>query len=110
MHNAADMTAESAVLGPYVSYDDVARFEYGQRLWRDPEMRQRLLAYWLDVRHPHHERFAEWRALIESILVSTESVVELDRYLRERGTSLRCIASEIPPVFGQWFTECRRKK
>jgi hypothetical protein len=38
MSSAAEIAAEAEVWGPYVVYDDVARFEYGRRLWR-PGMR-----------------------------------------------------------------------
>jgi hypothetical protein len=66
-------------------------------------MRRRLLANWLDQRHPHRERFLEQRALIEQVLGSDESVCVLDERLRQLGTSLRCVAREIPVVFGHWF-------
>jgi hypothetical protein len=103
MRDPAAIAAEAAVWGPYVSYDDVARFEYGRRLWRLPDMRRRLLAHWLDECHPHRERFLERRALIEEVLGSEESVAALDARLRQRGTTLRCVARDIPVVFGQWF-------
>ena len=103
MRDYSEIAAEAAVWGPYVSYDDVARFEYGRRFWRIPEMRRRLLAHWLDDRHPHRERFVEQRSLIEEVLASDESVPALDAGLRQRGTTLRCVSREIPPVFGQWF-------
>lgn len=97
-------TAEQTeVWGPYVSYDDVARFTYGRRFWRLPDMRRRLLAHWLDERHPHRERFLAQREIIEEILSTDESQVSLDRRLRERGASLRSVAREIPPVFGSFF-------
>ena len=89
--------------GPYVNYDDVARFEYGRRMWRLPDMRARLLAHWLDERHPHCERFQERRALVEDILTTPETEVELDERLRTQGSSLRAAAREIPPVFGSFF-------
>jgi hypothetical protein len=103
MRDYSEIAAEAAVWGPYVSYDDVARFEYGRRFWRIPEWRLRLLAHWLDDRHPHRERFVEQRPLIEEVLASDETVPALDARLRQRGTSLRCVSREIPPVFGQWF-------
>ena len=103
MRDLTDFAAESAVWGPYASYDDVARFEYGRRFWRIPEMRRRLVAHWLDQRHPHRERFLEQRALIEEVLGADESVCALDASLRRRGTTLRCVARDIPVVFGQWF-------
>ena len=92
------------VWGAYPNYDDVARFEYGRRLWRLPNTRARLLAHWLDPRHPHRERFIERREMIEKILDSTKPEAELDAELREHGTSLRCLAREIPPVFGSFFS------
>jgi hypothetical protein len=78
MRDLPEIAAESAVWGPYASYDDVARFEYGRRFWRIPEMRRRLVAHWLDARHPHRERFLEQRALIEDVLGSDESVPARD--------------------------------
>jgi len=118
------LSAEAIVWGPYPSYDDVARFEYGRRFWRLPEMRRRLLAHWLDERHPHRERFLEQRELLESMLGSEESVPALDARLRQGGASLRCVAREIasmPRPFPirssalinhrngcQWLGDCRR--
>src|SRR5678816_3282249 len=100
MRDYSDIAKEAAVWGPYVSYDDVARFEYGRRFWRIPEMRLKLLTHWLDDRHPHRERFVEQRSLIEEVLSSTETAGALDAKLRQRGTSLRSVAREIPAVFG----------
>ena len=98
-------TAEMAsIWGPYRNYDDEARFEYGCRMWRIPEMRARLLAHWLDERHPWRERFIDRRRLIEEILTSDLSPEELNQQLLSHGTSLRCVAREIPPVFGSFFS------
>ena len=94
---------EVLVWGTYPNYQDIARFEYGRRFWRDAGMRSRLLAHWLDERHPHRERFLEQRALVESVLNSEQTPGELDADLRQRGTSLRCVTREIPPVFGSFF-------
>ena len=91
------------IWGPYPNYDDEARFEYGRRMWRLPDMRARLLQHWTDERHPYRDRFLRQRELIEEVLCSAEGPEELDRRLRERGTSLRCMAREIPPVFGSFF-------
>ena len=91
------------VWGDYPNWDDVARFVYGRRMWRLPEMRARLLAHWMDQRHPYRERFQAHRDLIEEVLVSEEPAERLDAALRERQTSLRCVAREIPPVFGSFF-------
>jgi hypothetical protein len=94
---------QDEVWGPYVSYDDVARFAYGQRLWHQPAMRARLLSHLLDERHPHRDRFRAQRKRIEDILSTEEPTVLLDRRLRGEGTSLRAVAREIPPVFGSFF-------
>jgi hypothetical protein len=91
------------VWGPYPNYDDIARFEYGRRFWRAADMRERFLRHWLDPRHPHRERFLDQRELIEEVLASKEEAAELDCILRARGTSLRCVAREIPPIFGSFF-------
>src|SRR5438128_9126760 len=99
-----DSIAEKAgIWGPYHNYQDEARFEYGRRMWRIPEMRGRLLEHWLDERHPWRERFIEHRELIEQILTSDATQEELHHQLLSRGTSLRCVAREIPPVFGSFF-------
>jgi hypothetical protein len=89
--------------GPYVNYDDVARLQYGRLLWRNPIFRRRLLTHWLDERHPYHERFAEQRTIIENLLTTTEPFEDVDKRLRSNGTSLRCVAREIPPIFGSFF-------
>lgn len=99
----AASTIQSDPWGPYVNYDDVARLQYGRMMWRLPDMRARLLAHWLDDRHPHHERFSERRQMVEDLLTSTESDTELDARLRLQDTSLRAAAREIPPVFGSFF-------
>lgn len=101
MRAAAELAEESLVWGPGTPYDDTARFEYGCRLWKDPTVRSRWLAHRMEERHPCRERFLKQRALME-ILDSTESVQQLDRRLRERGSRLRGVVREIPPVFG-WF-------
>jgi hypothetical protein len=94
---------KQSIWGPYPNYDDVARFQYGRMLWKNPEMRARLTAHWLDERHPYRERFLRQRELIESVLASDKSPQELQSSLLSRGTSLRCVAREIPPVFGSFF-------
>src|SRR5262245_53987702 len=96
------------IWGPYQNYQDKARFEYGRRMWRIPEMRARLLEHWLDQRHPWHERFIEHRESIEQVLRSTLTQEELHRELFARGTSLRSVAREIPPVFGSFFPAASR--
>jgi hypothetical protein len=103
VNETATTDSHLKVWGPYPNYDDEARFEYGRMLWKLPDMRARFLRHWLDERHPYRERFLRQRELIEEVLGSTESPEELDKRLRERGTSLRCMAREIPPVFGSFF-------
>jgi hypothetical protein len=100
MNDIGHQVQDSEVWGPYANYDDVARFQYGRLLWRQPDVRARLLAHWLNERHPYRERFLAQRALIEEVLASTEAPETLDRRLRLKGTSLRCVARDIPPVFG----------
>ena len=93
------------VWGPYPNYDDVARFEYGRMFWRNPLLRKRLLAHWCDERHPYWHRFQEQRSLIEEVLEPQASPAELDLSLRDRGTSLRGVTREIPPLFGHFWNE-----
>ena len=95
--------ASDTVWGPYPNYDDISRFEYGRLLWHLPARRSRFLKHWTDPRHPYKERFERQQDLIEEVLSSKESPKDLDRRLRARGTSLRCIAREIPTVFGSFF-------
>jgi hypothetical protein len=95
--------AEAGVWGAYPNWDDVARFEYGRLLWRRADMRARLVAHWLDERHPYRDRFQENRARVEAALASVASPAALDEEFRAEGTSLRCVAREIPPVFGSFF-------
>lgn len=86
--------------GAYPNYGDMARLEYGRLLWRNPVLRRRLLAHWTSAAHPCAPRFAEKRALVESVLSSSEPDDDLERSLRSRGQSLRAVVREIPPVFG----------
>lgn len=103
MSETATDSVRSTVWGPYPNYDDIARFEYGRRMWRLPAMRARLLRHWTDPRHPYNERFQNQRGLIEEVLNSTDAESDVDQRLRARGTSLRCVTREIPPVFGSFF-------
>jgi hypothetical protein len=103
VNDTVTQDAADAVWGPYPNYDDVARFEYGRRLWRSPEMRLRFLRHWTDARHPYHDRFQTHRTLVEEVLNSGDLPEQIDQRLRARGTSLRCVAREIPPVFGSFF-------
>ena len=102
MRDSAAIAAEAAVWGPYVSYDDVARFEYGRRLWRCPTCAGGCWRIgWTNVILTGS---GSWNAaLIEEVLGSEESVPGLDARLQQRGTTLRCVARDIPVVFGHWF-------
>lgn len=103
MNDSLTKNAVESVWGPYPNYDDIARFEYGRRLWRLHSMRSRLLSHWLDSRHPYRDRFLRQRSLIEEVLESEAEPTEIDQRLRAIGASLRCVAREIPPVFGSFF-------
>jgi len=94
---------EIQVWGAYPNGDDVARLVYGRRMWRVPQMRTRLLAHWPDERHPHRERFRAQRNLIEEMLESELRSEELDVEIRQRGSSLRCIARDVPNVLASFF-------
>ena len=104
------MTADefAEIWGAYPNYDDIARLEYGRMMWRRPAMRARLLAHWCDPRHPYRERFIERRSLVEGVLNSNEDAGVLQRRLLASGTSLRCVAREVPPVFGEFWAASRR--
>ena len=106
MTTTADEFAE--IWGAYPNYDDIARLEYGRRMWRRPAMRARLLAHWLDERHPYRERFLRQRKLIEQVLDSREDEAALQRRLLATGYSLRCVTREIPPVFGAFWPAAAR--
>jgi len=87
-----------------ILYQEYSKLHYGRMLWKYPDFRQRLLRHWTDPRHPHAERFKEWRPEVERILQSPKgSDEELDRELRQRGLSLRVVVKEIPSVFGDFF-------
>lgn len=100
---STDAESETQVWGAYPNWDDVARFVYGRRMWRLPEMRARLLTHWTDPRHPYRDRFLANRAQVEEVLSSDAPATRLDEQLRAQNTSLRCVTREIPPVFGSFF-------
>ena len=78
MNNSGAGDSFLGIWGPYPNYDDIARFDYGRRFWRLPDMRDRRLRRWTDSRHPHHERFQRQRQLIEEVLGSSEAAEVLD--------------------------------
>ena len=87
-----------------ILYQEYSKLHYGRMLWKYPDFRQRLLRNWSDSRHPHADRFKEWRPEVERILESPKgSDEELDRELRQRGLSLRVVVKETPSVFGDFF-------
>ncbi|MCI0744475.1 MAG: hypothetical protein L0Y58_03620 [Verrucomicrobia subdivision 3 bacterium] len=87
-----------------ILYQDYAKLQYGRMLWKNADMRERLLRHWTDPRHPHAERFRRWRPEVEALLASPKgSDEQLDRDLRARGLSLRVVVREIPSVFGDFF-------
>jgi hypothetical protein len=90
-------------MSDYVNYDDLARLEYGRLLWRNPILRQRLLDHWSDSRHPYRERFLQHRELVDLILQTSESDESVEARLATRGTTLRAMVREIPPVFGSFW-------
>ncbi len=99
-----ELASDASVWGDYPNWDDVARFVYGRRMWRLRDMRARLIAHWTDARHPYRDRFEASRGLIEEVLSSDATARALDEELRKRNTTLRCLAREIPPVFGSFFS------
>jgi len=87
-----------------ILYQDYAKLEYGRMLWKHPDFRERLLRHWTDPRHPHAERFQQWRSEVEKLLESPKgSDDQIDAELRQRGLSLRVVVREIPSVFGDFF-------
>jgi hypothetical protein len=85
--------------GKYPVYKDISRFEYGRLLWKNPSVRQRMLAHWSDSKHPYHGRFLDNQETIEVLLASQSSAEEVDRDLRKRHLSLRAVLRELPHVF-----------
>jgi hypothetical protein len=98
-------SSETSVWGRYFNYDELAKFEYTRLLWRNSKMQQLLLEHWLDDRHPARERFLQHRPLLEEVLSSVEGPEAMDKQLRARGTTLRCVSREIPSVFGAFYHE-----
>jgi hypothetical protein len=87
-----------------ILYQDYAKLQYGRMLWKYADMRERMLRHWTDPRHPHADRFREWRPEVEKLLASPKDSDEaLDKELRTRGLSLRVVVREIPSVFGDFF-------
>jgi len=78
---------KSSPLGEYASYEDLGRLEYGRILWANPASRERLLRHWSSPSHPHHERFAEHRALVEQVLAPGKDDESLDADLRPKDTA-----------------------
>jgi hypothetical protein len=94
---------DDMIWGPYVNYHDVARLQYARLLWRNPETKRRLLAHWLNPDHPGRDRFVNKQGLLENLLSTDQSDAVIDSELRQQGLSLRTLAREIPPVFGDSY-------
>src|SRR5579883_1419261 len=103
MNGTTGLNGFNAIWGKHPNYDDVARFEYGRRLWKHADFRHQLTAHWLDERHRYRQPSLQQREWIEAVLGSRETPEELQGRLSKLGTSLRCIAREIPLAFGNFF-------
>ena len=85
----------------YVSYDELAKLQYGRLLWKTEHGRSLLLSHWLHPGHPHRERFQEFRPIVERVLSGAKENDEaLDQELEKEGWSLRTAMREIPSVIG----------
>jgi len=90
----------------FSNYDELAKLEYGRILWKKAIYRERLVRHWTDERHPHADRFARYRKIVERVLEAPpENDPQLDLELREQGWSLRTAMREIPSVFGQFWAD-----
>jgi hypothetical protein len=86
----------------YLSYDDLAKLEYGRLLWKSARGKTLLLNHWLHPEHPHRERFIEFQPIIERVLSADPKNDEyLDQELEKEGWSLRAALREIPPIIGR---------
>ena len=69
----------------YHVYKDISRFEYGRLLWKNPSVRQRMLAHWSDSKHSYHHSFLENQETIEEVLGSQSSAEKLDeRFVKKK--------------------------
>ena len=85
---------------------DLTRLEYGRLMWRRPQNRERLLRHWSDPRHPYSERFQTYRDDVEKVLTSDPAQDDrLNQDLAKKGSSLRAVIREIPPVFGLFYKD-----
>jgi hypothetical protein len=69
--------------GKYSVYKDIARFEYGRLLWKNPFANHWPLAHRSNPGHPNHQRFLTSQTLIEKVLSSQASEEELDENFRK---------------------------
>src|SRR2546429_4327571 len=87
-----------------ILYQDYAKLQYGRMLWKHPDFRQRLLRHWTDPRHPHAERFQEWRGGGGKNPPRPQSSEDPNNApMRPRGVSLRVGGRGIPSPFGGFF-------
>ncbi len=99
----AAANADAEVWGAYPNYQDRSRYDYARLLWKNPQIRRRLISHWTSPKHPYAGRFKKNRKLIEEIISAKGSELEIDLSLRSRQWSLRALAREIPPVFGDFY-------
>jgi hypothetical protein len=78
----------------YPNYDDIARFEYGRRLWRLPEMRRRLLA----IKKTATEELQALE-LVKQVDEARRSLQDLKRRIRLQGEDAETLA-EIRRLIG----------
>lgn len=86
--------------GKYPVYKDIARFEYGRLLWRNPSARKRLLAHWSNSEHPHEQRFLANPILIEAVFGLESRELATDERFKKTETQPPGRCEKIPPVFG----------
>lgn len=81
-----------------------ARLEYGRLLWKKERNRARLLHHWLDPRHHWANRFQEHQSDVDELLSrDSKDDEQYEKYLHEKGLSIRVVAKEIPPVIGSFY-------
>lgn len=89
-----------------MTLEDHARLEYSRLFWKNPRLRKRLLHVWEHLEHPHRERFAEQRDLIEGLLECPDPKAYA---AAQSGQSLRTLTREIPCVIWSLWDESKEK-
>jgi hypothetical protein len=88
--------------------DDAARLQYSRILWKNPQLRRRLLYVWEHPEHPHRERFEENRAQVEGLLECEDPRAYIEAVAGEKW-SLRALTREIPCVIWEFWDESKEK-